>query len=89
MLLALDQRAFAERAGLSLPTIQRMESSLGIVRGNARSLERVVAALESAGVELIREGAVSTAAGRGVRLKAPSSADKAPLRLSANPSKSA
>lgn len=68
MLLALGQRALADRAGLSLPTIQRMEASSGIVRGNARSLERVVAALEVAGVELIRDGAASAAHGRGVRL---------------------
>ncbi|MGH6870906.1 MAG: helix-turn-helix domain-containing protein [Rhizomicrobium sp.] len=68
MLLAFDQRELADRAGLSLPTIQRMEASTGIVRGNTRSLERVVAALELAGIELIRDGAISAAQGRGVRL---------------------
>ncbi len=69
-LLGLDQRRLAEAAGLSLPTIQRMEGSAGQVRGNVESLVRVVEALERAGIELIGEGAPSTGVGRGVRLKA-------------------
>ena len=67
-LLGLDQRALAERSGLSLPTIQRMEASDGVIRGNVDSLMKLVAALSSAGIELIGEGAVSNAGGRGVRL---------------------
>ena len=69
-LLGLDQRRLAEAAGLSLPTIQRMEASEGQVRGNVDSLVKLVEALERAGVELIAEGAVSAAGGRGVRLRA-------------------
>ena len=68
-LLGLDQRRLAEAAGLSLPTIQRMEGSAGQVRGNVESLVRVVEALEKAGIELIGEGASSTGGGRGVRLR--------------------
>jgi transcriptional regulator with XRE-family HTH domain len=68
-LLGMDQRTLAEAAGLSLPTIQRMEGSEGQVRGNVDSLVKVVEALERAGVELIGEGAVSAEGGRGVRLK--------------------
>ena len=68
-LLGLDQRALAEAAGLSLPTIQRMEASEGTIRGNVDSLVKIVAALEAAGVELITEGAVSEGGGRGTRLK--------------------
>ena len=67
-LLGLDQRQVAELAGLSLPTIQRMEASDGVVRGNVESLMKLVHALQAAGVELIGEGAVSAEAGRGVRL---------------------
>jgi hypothetical protein len=37
-LLEIDQRDLAQRAGLSLPTIQRMESSEGVIRGNVDSL---------------------------------------------------
>lgn len=68
-LLGLDQRKLAELCGLSAPTIQRMEASDGVIRGNVDSLTKLVSALEAAGVELIREGAVSHGGGRGVRLK--------------------
>ncbi|WP_049768228.1 helix-turn-helix domain-containing protein [Methylocella silvestris] len=68
-LLGLDQRQLAEMSGLSLPTIQRMEASEGNVRGVVDTLTRVVEALDRAGVELIGEGALSPAGGRGVRFK--------------------
>ena len=68
-LLGIDQKTLSELAGLSVPTVQRMEASHGNVRGVVDSLTKVVAALELAGVELIGEGAASTAGGRGVRLK--------------------
>jgi predicted transcriptional regulator len=69
-LLGIDQRKLAEMAGLSLPTIQRMEASDGVIRGNVDSLMKLIAALEAAGIELIAEGVVSQGGGRGVRLKA-------------------
>ena len=56
-LLGLDQRALAQRCGLSLPTIQRMEASDGVVRGNVNSLMKLVDALAAGGIELIGEGA--------------------------------
>ena len=68
-LLGIDQKTLAKLAGLSLPTIQRMEASDGTVRGMVDSLTRVVEALEATGVELIGEGASSPGGGRGVRLK--------------------
>jgi transcriptional regulator with XRE-family HTH domain len=68
-LLDIDQRELAQRSGLSLPTIQRMESSGGVVRGNVDSLMKLVDALAAAGIELIGEGAASHGGGRGVRLK--------------------
>jgi transcriptional regulator with XRE-family HTH domain len=68
-LLRMDQRTLAEAAGLSLPTIQRMEASEGNVRGNVDSLVKLIRALEDAGIELIQEGAISQGGGRGVRLK--------------------
>jgi transcriptional regulator with XRE-family HTH domain len=68
-LLGFDQRELAERAGLSLPTIQRMEASGGVVRGNVDSLMKLVDALAANGIELIGEGAASSKGGRGVRLK--------------------
>ena len=70
-LLGIDQRRLAALAGVSLPTIQRMEASVGNVRGTVDTLVKVVEALEAAGVELLGEGAASTGSGRGVRLKEP------------------
>ena len=64
-LLGIDQRSLAELAGVSLPTIQRMEASVGNVRGVVESLTRVVEALNRAGVELIGEHARSDDGGRG------------------------
>lgn len=68
-LLGIDQRELAERCGLSLPTIQRMEASGGVVRGNVDSLMKLVDALAANGIELIGEGATSSKGGRGVRLR--------------------
>jgi transcriptional regulator with XRE-family HTH domain len=68
-LLEIDQRDLAQRAGLSLPTIQRMESSEGVIRGNVDSLMKLVSALDRAGIELINPGVPSTSGGRGVRLR--------------------
>jgi hypothetical protein len=68
-LLGIDQLGLAQRAKLSLPTIQRMETSGGLIRGNVDSLVKVVQALEYMGVELIGEGSTSTVGGRGVRLR--------------------
>jgi transcriptional regulator with XRE-family HTH domain len=68
-LLGIDQRELAQRSGLSLPTIQRMEASEGVVRGNVDSLMKLVDALKANGIELIAEGSTSSTGGRGVRLK--------------------
>lgn len=68
-LLGIDQRALAEAAGLSLPTIQRMETSDGTVRGNVDSLVKLIDALDALGIEVIGAGAASQGGGRGVRLK--------------------
>ena len=68
-LLGIDQRELARRCGLSLPTIQRMEASGGVVRGNVDSLMKLVDTLAASGIELIGEGTASSGGGRGVRLK--------------------
>jgi transcriptional regulator with XRE-family HTH domain len=69
-LVGIDQRKLAELSELSLPTIQRMEASDGVIRGNVDSLMKLVAALEAAGIELISDNAPSPGGGRGVRFKA-------------------
>ena len=68
-LLAIDQKTLAEQSGVSLPTIQRMEASDGVVRGTVETLTKVIEALNRAGVELIGDDARSDAGGRGVRLR--------------------
>lgn len=68
-LLGIDQKTLAAMAGVSVPTVQRMEASKGQVRGVIESLTRITAALDRAGIELIGEGMTSNATGRGVRLK--------------------
>ena len=70
-LLGIDQKTLAELAGVSLPTIQRMEASAGTVRGVVETLTKVVDALDRAGVALIGEHTRSDEGGRGVRLKEP------------------
>jgi transcriptional regulator with XRE-family HTH domain len=68
-LAGLDQKRLADLSGLSVPTIQRMEASDGVIRGNVDSLMKLIAALQGAGLELISDGAPSPTGGRGVRLK--------------------
>jgi transcriptional regulator with XRE-family HTH domain len=68
-LLGIEQRTLAELSGVSLPTIQRMEASQGVVRGVIESLMKVMGALEASGIEFINEGATSSGGGRGVRLR--------------------
>jgi transcriptional regulator with XRE-family HTH domain len=69
-LAGIEQKTLAERAGVSLPTIQRMEASDGVVRGVVDTLVKVIQALDGVGVELIGENQASESGGRGVRLKA-------------------
>lgn len=76
-LLGIDQKTLAEKAGVSVPTVQRMEASQGNVRGVVESLTRIVEALNQAGIELIGDNAVSAQGGRGVRLRQPA----APVQL--------
>ena len=68
-LLNIDQRQTADLADLSVPTIQRMEASDGVIRANVNSLMKLVSALENAGIELINPGVPSATGGRGVRLR--------------------
>lgn len=81
-LLGIDQRQLAELAGLSLPTIQRMEASDGQVRGIIDTLMKVIEALDAAGIELIGENSPSAGRGRGVRLKEVTAKPRSTLRES-------
>jgi len=76
VLLGIDQRQLAELSGLSLPTIQRMEASEAMVRGNVDSLVKLIGAFDRAGIEMIDEGVASRGLGRGVRLRARAGTDR-------------
>jgi hypothetical protein len=47
----LDQQELADRSGVSVPTIKRMEAGDGPIRGTYENVVAVVAVIESAGVE--------------------------------------
>ncbi|MGZ6050159.1 MAG: helix-turn-helix domain-containing protein [Phenylobacterium sp.] len=68
-LLGVDQKTLADMSGLSVPTIQRMEASEEVIRGNVDSLMKLIGALDAAGLELIGQDAPSQGRGRGLRLK--------------------
>jgi transcriptional regulator with XRE-family HTH domain len=70
-LLGIDQQTLADLAGVSVPTIQRMEASQGNVRGVIDTLIKVVDALNAVGIELLGDNVRSDGGGRGVRLKEP------------------
>jgi len=63
-LLGWSQSKLAERAGLSLPTVKRVEIDLGL-RVSEEARNKLQRALESAGVEFIDENG----GGPGVRLR--------------------
>lgn len=60
-----SQSELAAAAGLSLPTVKRMEGPLGPGKSSAENVEAVQRALEAAGVEFIPENG----GGPGVRLR--------------------
>src|SRR5437660_10974316 len=66
-LLNIDQRQTADLADLSVPTIQRMEASDGVIRANVGSLMKLISALENAGLQLINPWTPSPSEGRRVR----------------------
>jgi transcriptional regulator with XRE-family HTH domain len=65
VLAKMEQQELSTQSGVSVPTIKRMESGEGPVRGNYDNVAAVVAALEAAGVEFTNGDQP------GVRLKAP------------------
>jgi len=62
-LLRWSARELAEKAGISLPTVQRLEAAEGIPSTSVKTLMAVQAALEAAGVEFTNGDAP------GVRLR--------------------
>lgn len=67
-LLDWTQPDLAREAGLSLPTIRRMEGAMGPGRSSATNVDAVTRALEAAGV-IFLEPKANKDGGAGVRLK--------------------
>jgi predicted transcriptional regulator len=64
-LLAWSQDDLAEKSKVSKPTVARLEAEDGELGGRTETGEKLVAALEKAGVEFIEENG----GGAGVRMK--------------------
>lgn len=68
-LLGWSQEAIAKASGVSIPTIKRLEAAGGGLGGRPVTGEKIIAALERAGVEFLDDG-------QGVRLKPPKAKGK-------------
>ena len=64
-LLAWSQEHLAEAAGVSMPTIKRLEASEGTLGGRIETADKIRAALERGGIEFVDENG----GGAGVRLR--------------------
>jgi transcriptional regulator with XRE-family HTH domain len=63
-LLRWSAQELADKAGIGISTVQRMEGAEGVPTASGKNLEAVQRALEAAGVEFIAENG----GGPGVRL---------------------
>ena len=74
-LLAWSQETLAEKSGISLPTIKRLEAEDGELGGRAETGIAIRRALEKAGIQFIEENG----GGPGVRLKKGGKAQAIPV----------
>lgn len=66
-MLGLSAQALAEAAGVSVPTMQRLDSTKGQLSGRYETVLKVKSALEARGIQFLDTGQV--ASGSGVSLK--------------------
>ena len=64
-LIGWSQETLASAAGISLPTIKRLEAAEGLLGGRQSTAQKIRIALEKAGIEFIDENG----GGPGVRLR--------------------
>lgn len=64
-LLGWSQQELAAAAGVSEPTVKRLEAAEGPLGGRAETIDKLLAALERAGIDFIKENG----GGAGVRLR--------------------
>lgn len=67
-LLDWSQSDLASASGVSEPTIKRLEAADNELGGRADTVDKIIAALEHAGVKFIDDNQTSAAGGPGVRL---------------------
>ena len=65
MLLGWDQSVLAEKAGIGIGTLKRLEAKRGVIGGTVDTAMRIRSALENAGIIFI---AADQRGGVGVRL---------------------
>ena len=65
MLVGWSQDELASAAGISLPTIKRLEAAKGLIGGRETTAQKIRNALQKAGIEFIDENG----GGPGVRLR--------------------
>jgi predicted transcriptional regulator len=65
MLVGWSQEKLASAAGISLPTIKRLEAAEGLLGGRKSTTQKIRVALEKAGIEFID----GNGGGPGVRLR--------------------
>jgi transcriptional regulator with XRE-family HTH domain len=64
-LLGWSQEQLADMAGISVPTVKRLEAADGILGGRPDTAQKLQEALEAAGIQFIKENG----GGPGVRLR--------------------
>ncbi|MCQ1850389.1 hypothetical protein [Neorhizobium galegae] len=75
-MLKMEQTELAERSGVSLGTIRRLEGLNGVINAQESTLQNIRGALEAAGVLFVAASERSEAGGAGVRLNRDTSADE-------------
>lgn len=55
-LLRWEQKELAERSGVSLPSIKRLETQPGALAAHTRTVQALTGALETAGIEFLNHG---------------------------------
>ncbi len=63
-LLGWSQEQLASAAGVSVPTVKRLEAADGEVGGRPETSQKLLAALENAGIAFLQDGG-----GAGVKLR--------------------
>jgi predicted transcriptional regulator len=66
-MLGWSQEDLAKQADVSIPTIKRLEASDGPLGGRSETIDKIIRAIVSAGVEFIDENG----GGTGVRMRKP------------------